>query len=171
MKFLNGFNEIVNRVLEKMLIAGFAVMTGIIFLQIIFRYVFAASLSWSEEVARYLFVWLTFLGASVVAKSRSHITVESIVDAIKSEIVRKSLKTLADVLVLVFLWVLVYEGFAASFEILELEQISPSMPWLSLGWIYFAIPLGSLFMALNIIQQILDRWRGPRDLKEDAHHG
>ena len=160
MKFLNGFNEAVNRVLEKVLIVGFAAMTVIIFLQIIFRYVFAASLSWSEEMARYLFVWLTFLGASVVARSRSHITVDAIIEAIKPERVRKSMKTLADVLVLAFLYVLLSEGFVASFEILDLEQISPSMPWLSLGWIYFAIPLGSLFMALNILQQILDRWRG-----------
>jgi len=150
----------VNKILETFLVMGFAAMTIIIFLQIIFRYFLLQSLSWSEEIARYLFVWLTFLGASVVARSRSHITVSSIVNSIKPERIRKGFQTIAEILVLLFLYILASEGFSASFEILELGQVSPSIPWLLLGWIYFAIPLGSLFMALNIIEHIWDLWGG-----------
>jgi len=76
MQWLRAVNRVANRGFEKALIIGFIAMTAIIFLQVIFRYFLLQSLSWSEEVARYLFVWLTFLGASVVARSRSHIMVE-----------------------------------------------------------------------------------------------
>ena len=120
-------------------------------------------------MARYLFVWLTFLGASVVARSRSHITVESVVEAVPVESLRKGLKVLAAVLTLTFLYVLMTEGTDASMEILELEQVSPSMPWLSLGWIYFAIPLGSLFMGLNIVEQTIDLWRDKNCGKEQGN--
>jgi len=163
---LRRFNAWVNRALEGFLIVGFVAMTLVIFLQVIFRYFLLQSLSWSEEVARYLFVWLTFLGASVVARSHSHITVESVVNAIKPELLRKGVKTVAAILTLVFVYVLMTEGFDASMEIVELEQVSPSLPWLSLGWIYFAIPLGSLFMGLNIVEQTIDLWRDKNCGKE-----
>ena len=166
---LRRFNAIVNRALEGFLIVGFVAMTLVIFLQVIFRYFLLQSLSWSEEVARYLFVWLTFLGASVVARSQSHITVESVVNAIKPESLRKGVKTLAALLTLTFVYVLMTEGFDASMEIVELEQVSPSLPWLSLGWIYFAIPLGSLFMGLNIVEQTIDLWREKNCGKEHGN--
>ena len=125
---LRRFNAVVNRALEGFLIVGFVAMTLVIFLQVIFRYFLLQSLSWSEEVARYLFVWLTFLGASVVARSQSHITVESVVNAIKPESLRTGVKTLAALLTLTFVYVLMTEGFDASMEIVELEQVSPSLP-------------------------------------------
>ena len=165
---LRRFNAVVNRALEGFLIVGFVAMTLVIFLQVIFRYFLLQSLSWSEEVARYLFVWLTFLGASV-ARSRSHITVESVVNRIKPESLRKGVQTLAALLTLTFVYVLMTEGFDASIEIVELEQVSPSLPWLSLGWIYFAIPLGSLFMGLNIVEQTIDLWREKNCGKEHGN--
>ena len=168
-KLLKVVNEWINRFLEWFLIVGFVGMTLIIFLQVIFRYFLLQSLSWSEEIARYLFIWLTFLGASVVARSRSHITVESLANSVRSPLLRKSLKTVATVLTLMFLYVLVTEGFIASFEILELEQVSPSMPWLALGWIYFAIPIGSLFMGLNLLEQMIDLWQEKNCGKEHPH--
>ena len=166
---LRRFNAVVNRALEGFLIVGFVAMTLVIFLQVIFRYFLLQSLSWSEEVARYLFVWLTFLGASVVARSQSHITVESVVNRIKPESLRKGVQTLAALLTLTFVYVLMTEGFDASIEIVELEQVSPSLPWLSLGWIYFAIPLGSLFMGLNIVEQTIDLWREKNCGKEHGN--
>lgn len=169
MFILRRFNEAVNLVLEWFLIVGFAAMTLIIFLQVIFRYFLMQSLSWSEEVARYLFVWLTFLGASVVARSRSHITVESVIHRIPGKTLRAVFKIVAELLTLVFLYVLLVEGLDATMEIIDLDQASPSMPWFLLGWVYFAIPLGSLFMGLNIVEQIVDIWRERNAGKEPKH--
>ena len=75
----------------------------------------------------------------------------------------------AALLTLTFVYVLMTEGFDASMEIVELEQVSPSLPWLSLGWIYFAIPLGSLFMGLNIVEQTIDLWREKNCGKEHGN--
>lgn len=144
-------------------------MTLVIFLQVIFRYFLMQSLSWSEEVARYLFVWLTFLGASVVARSRSHITVESVVNMVPVNYGRKAIKILAELLTLAFLYVLLTEGFDASYEIIGLEQVSPSMPWFYIGWVYLAIPIGSLLMGLNIVEQIIDIWNAKNGGKEHSH--
>lgn len=165
MKYLRSINATMNIFFEKFLIVGFVAMTFVIFLQVVFRYFLAQSLSWSEEIARYLFVWLTFIGASVVAGTRLHIMVSSFVDNIKSKIVRKSLQTLAELLTIAFLYILIVEGFVVTTEILELGQISPSMPWLQLGWTYLAIPVGSLFMALHIVEHIYNIWTSEEQQK------
>ncbi|WP_296972116.1 TRAP transporter small permease [Tepidanaerobacter sp. EBM-38] len=54
-----------------------SVMTVLIFVQVIMRYVFSNSLSWSEELARYVFIWLIYLGISYGAKIRKHIKIDA----------------------------------------------------------------------------------------------
>ena len=49
------------------------------FAQVVFRYGLGASLSWSEEFARYVFVWIIFIGTSVATRRGQHIMVEVIV--------------------------------------------------------------------------------------------
>lgn len=51
---------------------------GLIFVQVVLRYGFSYSLSWSEELARYLFVWLMWLGVSYAARNRTHLRVTMI---------------------------------------------------------------------------------------------
>ncbi len=57
-----------------MLFGIVTVVTG----QVIWRYVFNNSLSWSEELSRYLFAWLIFVGASIAVKENTHIRVDII---------------------------------------------------------------------------------------------
>ena len=60
----------------------FAMMT-IIFSQVVARYVMHQSLSWSEEVGRYIFVWITFLGLAAAFKSGSHVALDFLIKALK----------------------------------------------------------------------------------------
>ena len=54
-----------------------SVMTVIIFVQVVARYVFQNSLSWSEELARYIFIWLVYLGISYGCQMRKHIKIDA----------------------------------------------------------------------------------------------
>ena len=61
--------------LEKIvLFSGFAFVIFIVFLQVILRYVFHSSLTWVEELTRYLFVWLTWIAAARAVRDDKHIT-------------------------------------------------------------------------------------------------
>ena len=63
---LNKLSERINQAVEYLLFGmGFG-MAVLVAVQVFFRYVLNHSLFWSEELARFLLVWLTFLGASVV---------------------------------------------------------------------------------------------------------
>src|SRR5512139_1420801 len=72
-------SRIAERVVRVTLVCMVAVMTAIIIMQVMLRYVFLYSLSWSEEVARYLMIWVSFLGASLAVRYGFHIGVEFIV--------------------------------------------------------------------------------------------
>ena len=58
----------------------FGSMTLVIFAQVIFRYILKSPLAWSEELARYLFVWVSFIGSVVAARRNQHIGVEMLVN-------------------------------------------------------------------------------------------
>ena len=54
-----------------------SVMTVVVFIQVIMRYVVQDALAWSEELSRYLFVWLIYLGIPLGAKHMKHIKIEA----------------------------------------------------------------------------------------------
>lgn len=155
MRFFYRFNEVSNKVLESVLLVTLSCMVFLIFSQVIFRYVLKQSLSWSEELARYLFVWLTFLGASIATRRRAHIKVSILVDGVKSKHASKVLKILANCLSITFLFILLTRGLTVAVELIRLGQISPSMGFLPIGVVYLAIPVGSFFMILNLIEIII----------------
>ena len=64
---------------EAIVVALMALMSILIGVQIFMRYVMGASLSWSEELSRYFFVWLTFLGAVLTFRENSHMGIETLV--------------------------------------------------------------------------------------------
>ena len=69
---LEGLSRRTNALVEKALFVLGALMVGVVFGQVFFRYALNHSLFWSEELARYILVWLTFLGATVAYRRGSH---------------------------------------------------------------------------------------------------
>lgn len=151
MHMLRAVNTFFNRYLSVLITVAFGLMTILIFSQVVCRYLLHSPLSWSEELARYLFIWLTFCGASVAFYEDTHIKVSYFVEKVPNERLRAGIFTLADVLCLWLLWIFVKDGFVVASRVLSLGQVSSSMGFLPVGIVYLAVPIGSLFMALNII--------------------
>lgn len=73
-KLINFYNQ-----LEAHLLVCSLIFTVIlVFFQVILRYVFSSSLSWSEELARYIFIWQIWLGTSVAQRDNSHVRIEAL---------------------------------------------------------------------------------------------
>ena len=91
-----------------------ALLTGIVlltFAQVLFRYVFQTSLAWTEELARFMFIWLAALGAAYAFKKRAHFLLRFLVDKL-SVGKRMVVETLAVFLMACFLAVfIVYAVF------------------------------------------------------------
>jgi TRAP-type C4-dicarboxylate transport system permease small subunit len=69
------------RAADGFVVALFLVLFAILLSQIVFRYVLDEPLIWSDELSRYLFVWVAMLGWTLAARRRSHIAIRAFVDA------------------------------------------------------------------------------------------
>ena len=74
MKFLNEHLE------ACFIVPLMFLMSIIIFVQVVMRYVFHSSLTWSEEMARYLFVWLVYFSVAYTAKKEAHIRIDAAIN-------------------------------------------------------------------------------------------
>jgi TRAP-type transport system small permease protein len=72
----------IERVIDSLCICMLVAMVASMGWQVFGRYVLNHSPAWSEELARYLMVWLTFLGSASVLRSGGHLTVTALVDAL-----------------------------------------------------------------------------------------
>jgi TRAP-type C4-dicarboxylate transport system permease small subunit len=135
------------------------VMTAIIIIQVFMRYIFLYSLSWSEEVARYLMIWVSFLGASLALKHGFHIGVEFVINRISGKM-RGWINLIAKVGILVFLIYFTIGGFRVSWAVRD--QDSPALLF-SMAYAYLSAPMGGLFMIIQLLNLMVEDWVGLRE--------
>jgi len=129
------------------------VMTLVVTIQILSRYIFSAPLGWSEEVTRYLFIYMVFLSASVGIRTHLHIGVDILTDYLSSNS-KKLLELIVNIIIVLFLLIVTYYGSILS--IINMNQLSPSLG-MPIGLFYAAIPIGSILGILFTIESIFKR--------------
>ena len=122
MKKVIGFY---NSLEAHLLVISLAFTTLLIFVQVVMRYVFNNSLSWSEELARYVFIWQIWLGTSVSMKGNDHIRMDMLSNKLKGR-GKLVLAIVANVILLLFCVFLVKYGF---------DLVMPPCPSASLWWV------------------------------------
>jgi len=80
MKVIKTFGDILDKVFRIFLQILVAAMAIVILMQVVFRYFFHSPLSWSEELARFSMIWITFFGASIAFKENSLSRVDLVVE-------------------------------------------------------------------------------------------
>lgn len=154
--FFAGIASTVNgifTVLNWVLILFITTMCVVMLIQIIFRYLFNMPLTWPEEVARYLFIWVVFLGAAVAFKSKAHLGMDFAVAKLPQK-VRKITNHAVEVLILGFFLLILY----IAPEVIDVTRFQrSSVIHIQMCWIYLAFPVASLLMILDI----LTRWICP----------
>lgn len=148
------------RWLEPVLVAILSVLVSIVLANVIGRYVFNFALTWADEMARFLFVWLTFLGATVGLARGAHIGMDIVVQALPPRGAR-ALQALALLLMAVFLTVWGWHS-------LELVQRSmtfrtPAMG-VPRGYIYAIAPFSVGLMLMVTVHQLVRVLRGRQAL-------
>jgi TRAP-type C4-dicarboxylate transport system permease small subunit len=142
------------RIVQYTLVGMVAIMTVIIILQVFMRYLFLYSLSWSEEVARYLMIWVSFLGASLALKYGFHIGVEFIINRIPEKM-RGWINLTAKLGVLLFLIYFTIGGFRVSWAVRD--QDSPALLF-SMAYAYLSAPVGGVFMIIQLLSLLVEDW-------------
>lgn len=143
----NGMDRLVNKIVFLIIIG----MIISISLQIIFR-VFFDALTWTEELARYLLVWATFLGTTLAYKRGMHISVTFLVNSFPKNI-RKIVVVCSILFSIIFFIVSVLFGFR--YMNMQAHQVSAALR-VSMRWVYLVIPIGFIVMVIHGINAILE---------------
>jgi len=155
---LPRISEKISNISEKAvryaLVGIVAVMTVIIIFQVFLRYLFLFSLSWSEEVARYLMIWASFLGASLAVKYGLHIGVEYLVNRFPPG-PKRAVAFLAKASILLFLVFFTVGGLQVAWALRD--QDSPALLF-SMFYAYLSAPVGGVFMIIQIWNSIVEDW-------------
>jgi TRAP-type C4-dicarboxylate transport system permease small subunit len=136
------------------LFGGFVVIT---FAQVVFRYVIGYSLYWSEELARYLFVWVSFLGSVVALERGVHIGMDVVIAKLPPG-PRRYVEVFSDISVAAFLVFLTVQGLQMAMR--NMIQKSPALQ-VSIGAVSLAIPVGAALMGIYVIGRLVSRLCGP----------
>lgn len=138
---------------EYFVVSTMAIMTILVFIQVVMRYVFSNSLSWSEELARFIFLWLSWIGASYAVKERSHFRVEMFANILKGS-TRKWFEFLILLVWFAFSMVMAFLGTQLILFLMETGQTSAAMR-VPMIWPYASVPVGCALMALRLIVEIV----------------
>ncbi len=152
MNYIHKFSRWVNSRIEILLFIMGVSMSAIVAAQVFSRYVLNHSIFWSEELARYLLVWLTFLGSSVAYKRKVHPGIDMVYGRLPKEAQRLS-ALLVHLVSMCLFGIMIHYGCAFSWFVRL--QISPA---LSLPkWVIFAIiPVSGAVLFLHCLSFIAE---------------
>jgi TRAP-type C4-dicarboxylate transport system permease small subunit len=150
MKFINTLSDI-----------------AVSFLQVIYRYVIGVSLSFSEELARYMFIWTVAMGSALALKTRSHIGVEILVERLPKPMAKQA-RLVVSLVSLAFYGLLIWYGFDMTFE--SMDQESAALE-LSMGYVYLAVPLSGIVLFICEIKNSMDDIYGTQGVDESVKGG
>ncbi len=144
------------RVLSALMVLILALMVVLVFGNVVLRYGFNSGIAFSEEVSRWLFVWLTFMGAVVALHEKAHMSLGELVSALSPKAQRIChLMALA-----LMLWVtyLILTGSWAQ-TVINASNAAPVTGW-SQAWFY---GVGVFFAISSGLILLMDAWDSLRN--------
>ena len=125
-------------------------ITGVVFLQVVSRYVFSYPFDWPEELARYLFIWVALLGAALALKRGAHFSIDALVKRLPARW-RRTVPLLIQATLGVFTLVVSLKGFQLAMRVGE--QLSSGME-ISMTYPYLSVPVSFAVMFKYIVAEI-----------------
>lgn len=150
--------RILDRIEEITAAVCLSVMTVLAFANVVARYVFSASFSFSEEITTYLFVLLSLLGTAIAARRRAHLGLTILTDIVSPK-VRRILHIVGWLFAVAFTGAIFYYGILMVISQRQLGQVTANMQ--QPEWIFGSfVPIGALFATVRFVQVLIEEIRG-----------
>lgn len=151
--------SLINNDIERWLSLVFYLMIAVTILtEVIRRFVFSYSSIWGEEVARYSFIYMAWLGASLGVKNRSHIRIDIILNFLPNR-GRTIVYLFSDFLTLVLAVIALYFSMDSVLTSIEFGSVTHGLR-IGLYWFLMAVPIGFTLIIIRLLQSMI------RDLKD-----
>lgn len=145
--------KLIDRHLEEIILVFLlSLMSLLIGAQVFMRYVMQDSLSWSEELARYSFIWATYIGVSCAVKRNAHICVDAFTSKLPEKM-RHYATILSHLLFILFAAMVMKEGYALTLKVFSFGQQSSAMG-MPMGYLYLAPTVGFGLVIIRLLQRI-----------------
>jgi TRAP-type C4-dicarboxylate transport system permease small subunit len=122
-------------------------MVIIVFSNVVARYYLSASLAWSEELARFMLIWLVFLGSVLAYVNNEHLGLDLLVKKMPPRLAQAT-TVVADILVLYALWLLLKGGYMMTLDSWDWEAPATYIPF---GYVYIVVPLAGAIMCCQTL--------------------
>jgi len=158
---MQAFVRVVDAALRYLLVALVAMLVISVAWQVFSRYLLTDPSPWTEELARFLLIWVGMLGASYAFREKAHLGLELLPEKLAGKPAASLLKGFTLLVVAIFaVAVLIFGGGNLVALTWELKQYSAVLG-LPISWVYSVIPLTGVLILFYCIVQALEKDTGP----------
>ena len=150
-RLMDALSRVCTYLGETVLWICMAAMSIVVFSQVFARYVLQNSIPWSEELARFLMIWLGLVGASAIMRYDSHVAITLLLERMPPKL-STLCKLLGRMAIGVFLFMLIQQGF--SLALFFVKQKSPALR-ISMFIPYSSLYISGILMAVHLIYLML----------------
>lgn len=143
----SGAIKVIRTITNTVVVILFAIVVVVVSAQVFSRFVVHLPISWADEMSRFAFVWLIYVGGAVTIRDGRNVCFDLFLDSLKGK-KWKVMFTLVTLVSLLFLILMTYFGILVCK--VEMSETSPIMHW-PMHIVTLAIPLGGVLMMLEEI--------------------
>ncbi len=158
---VNGLDRVVAGLETAAVVVLVALLTAITFAQVAARYLLGDPIIWSEEAARYLFVWVSMIGAALAIREGGHFGLDLLIR--RAPALKPVLGPVVTAVTVVFLLILLKTGIDETK--LAAMQFAMTFP-MRMQWAYLALPIGAGLMLFHVAVHVI---RSPTVHLLDVH--
>ncbi|UJH68588.1 TRAP transporter small permease [Allomuricauda sp. SCSIO 65647] len=149
-----GLRNRIDRILATTLVVIMGVMVVNVLWQVFSRYVLGVPSSFTDELARYLMIWIGILGAAYVSGRNMHVAINVLPSKLHSKTQQKLKQVVRVIIILFCFFAMVIGGVRLVYVTYVLEQYSPALK-LPLALVYLVIPLSGLVIIFYKVSDIM----------------
>ena len=156
-----SYRAILTRINEEgeryLLLPLYALIVVTVVFEVLRRFLLSYSSIWGEEIARYAFIYVSWIAASACVKDRTHIKLDIIIN-FSSGRLKAVLILFGDLLMLIMACIAFYWSIEPMIISIEFGSVTDGLR-ISKAWFLFAVPLGFSMTIFRVCQAIIDDWR------------
>lgn len=147
--------DVLEKFIEYIMIALIGVFTALIFVQVVSRYVFNDTITWSEQAARYLFIWMVFLGMPILYRHGEHVGFTMVVEKLPEK-AQDAVAILIHLLVLGFSVFFAVQAFTFCGVVSGKKMVGLGLPQV---YVHACQPTCAVLMILFSFESLVNRAR------------
>ncbi len=139
-----------------LLLPLYAMIVSTVFMEVVRRSLLSYSSIWAEEIARYAFIYIAWIGASYAIKDRAHIRIDVILHLL-SQRMKSIVFIFGDIATLILAVLAIWMSMESVLNSIHFGSVTHGLR-ISQAWFLAAVPLGFLMMTFRLLQSIRRDW-------------